>query len=245
MDEKEGPEVWEALAGRNGAAEGGATALDPGWVAAARSFDGTSGLIRVTDSAELDPSDLDFSVDAWVRPATDGYLPIVGKQYAPANEASSAGGLAQTILPVDGQWHLVAVTLERGSISGGRLYMDGAEVGVFDTTTMLGAFTTTAELHMGEQPSLGRGAGPRYYSGGMDEVELFHRAITGPEIAAMYAAGQHGKCEKPRKEGPTPRPTEVPLRGASGADDPGRLVGDAAEIWWPSLASGGDGWPAR
>ena len=126
------------------------------------------------------------------------------------NDGSLVTATAPVTLLPDGQWHMVAVAIERGSTTGGRLYLDGVLVHTFDTTPLVGSVATTAELHIGEQPALGRGQAPRYFSGGIDEVELFHRALTDAEVLAIYNAGSFGKCDKPEKPDAAPTPTATP-----------------------------------
>jgi hypothetical protein len=170
-------------------------------------------------------------VDGWIQPTSDALLPILTKQTAPAdvalgyaltlagsqltftvaNEGSSVSGMAAVSPTLDAQWHLVAATFSRGSATGGKLYYDGALVSTFDTTPLSGTVETDAELHLGEQPSLGRGLAQHWFSGGLDEVELFDRALTGLEVLAIYDAGAFGKCDKP----PTPTPTPSSLRKAN------------------------------
>jgi hypothetical protein len=203
-----------------------ATVANPAKVAAGRRFDGSTGLVVVPHSTSLDPGTADFSIDAWINPETDAVLPIVTKQYAPADAplgwafylenrllsfTVSTGDSGFTVsapsqLAIDSQWHMVSVTMLRGSATGGHLYIDGALVHTFDTTPLVGAADTAAELHIGEQPALGRGQPPRYFQGGIDELEIFHRELSAAEVLAIYTAGAFGKCDKP----PPPQPTDVP-----------------------------------
>jgi CSLREA domain-containing protein len=228
LDELTGTTAWDVIGGNHGDVQGGATVANPAKVAAGRRFDGSTGLVVVPHSPSLDPGTADFSIDAWINPETDAFLPIVTKKYAPADvilgwyfamenrqlvfgvstEDSGFGASAPNPLALDGQWHLVAVTIERGSTTGGHLYIDGALAHTFDTTQLVGPADTTAELHIGEQPSLGRGQAPRYFQGGIDELEIFHRELSAGEVLAIYNAGAFGKCDKP---GP-PQPTDVPDR---------------------------------
>jgi hypothetical protein len=215
---------------------------NPARVAAGRHFDGLSGLVAVASDPDLDPGAGDFSLDAWIRPTGDGDRPIITKQHAPADSplgfalglnegfleltmANDASGIVATApvgLAPDGQWRFVAVTVRRGSTTGGRLYVDGALVHTFDTTPLLGAVDTTAPLHIGQQPALGRGRPARHFLGGIDEVELFHRALTATEVGALFAAGSFGKCDKP------------PLPTATAAAMPAQLVlHPRIRPWWP------------
>lgn len=222
LDELGGTTAWEGVGGHHGVVEGGAAVENPARVGAGRAFDGTTGRVVAADAPGLDAGSADFGIDAWVRPESDARLPIVTKQYAPADaplgyafyldgghltfEMANEGGAilasAPTVLAVDGQWHFVAVAVERGSPTGGRLYVDGVPVHAFDTTPLAGPVDTAAELHIAEQPSLGRGLPQRFFRGGIDEVEIFHRALGDAEVLAIFTAGAFGKCDKPAT--PTP-----------------------------------------
>lgn len=239
LDELGGTSAWEGIGGNHGVVQGGAAVANPAKVAAGRSFDGASGMVQVPDAAALDAGSADLSIDAWIRPkAVDGLRPIVVKQYAPAdapwgyafyvqdgqltfamsNSGSAILGTSTAGVTVDGQWHLAAVSLQRGSTTGGRLYWDGILVNSFDTTPLVGAVDTPADLFIGHRPVLSRGLPPRFFEDGIDEVELFHRALSAGEVGAIYGAGAFGKCDKP----PTPTPSPTPRR--AGARSVGVIV---------------------
>jgi uncharacterized repeat protein (TIGR02543 family) len=89
----------------------------------------------------------------------------------------------------DGNWHLVAVTISRGSKTGGKLYVDGTLVLTFDPTGRQGSLSNTGVLQIG---------GGRFgydFLGSIDEVEIFNRQLSQAELQAIYAAGSLGKCK--------------------------------------------------
>lgn len=218
LDEPDGTTARDGIGDHHGTVQGGADVADPAKVGPGRVFDGMSGMIVVPSAPVLSPGAADFSIDAWVNPASDAMLPIVTMQNAPAdvplgyafylenrqltftmsNESSAMTGTAPAALPLDGEWHLVAVTIEQGSKTGGRLYTDGVLVHTFDTTALVGPVETRADLHIAHQPALGRGSPQRFFSGGIDELEIFHRALSAAEVLSLYTAGTFGKCNKPR-----------------------------------------------
>jgi hypothetical protein len=219
LDELSGTTAVDVVGAHGGSVQGGAAVDNPAMVLAGRAFDGASGHVVVADDPALNAGAGDLSMDAWIRPrAVDGRRPIVAKTYAPAdrplgyaltlengqltlsvsNETSSVVGTAPGTVPVDGQWHLVAVTLQRGSAAGGRVYVDGALVHTFDATPLVGPVDTAAELWIGGVTALGRGTPARFFAGGIDEVEVFHRSLTADEVGAIFTAGAFGKCGKPR-----------------------------------------------
>ncbi|MFN8422324.1 MAG: LamG domain-containing protein [Anaerolineae bacterium] len=183
----------------------------------------------------LDAGAGDLSIVAWVNPASDAQSqPIVTKRYAPAdaplgyslslenleptfdmaNEVSSLRATDRVLtMPLRiGIWELLAVTIQRGSTTGGRLYRNGVPYNVFDTTPLIGAVETQAELHIGEEPRFGRGGAQHYFRGAIDEVQIYHRVLTEAEVRSIYTAGAYGVCGKRPAPTATPRlrPTTVP-----------------------------------
>ncbi len=191
---------------------GGAT-YGPGKVGQAFSFATTNDYVSVPDAPSLDIGTGDFSIDAWVR-TTAPSLMIVDKLVDPSGQLTNAVGYRMylgggrlgfvmgdgstfenigTSAPVinDGQWHFVTVTVQRGSVTGGKMYVDGVFVRDFFTTMTLGSLANAAPLLLGRQQT----APPVGPSGDLDEVEIFNRALTPAEITALYTAGSAGKCK--------------------------------------------------
>ena len=79
------------------------------------------------------------------------------------------------------------------------LYVNGKLDGM---TAPLGPFTDTNSTHFLIGANMGTGA---HLNGLIDEVELFNRALSPGEIAAIYKAGSAGKCKPPT-------PTRTPIR---------------------------------
>lgn len=91
----------------------------------------------------------------------------------------------------DGNWHHVAVTVDRDDPQGGLFYIDGQVVP--------GSFNPTLRPQ-----SLGNGAVARIathaqgggtLNGCLDELEIFKRELTAAEIQALFAADSSGKCK--------------------------------------------------
>ena len=89
----------------------------------------------------------------------------------------------------DGSWHFVAAVRdgENGKL---KIYIDGspAATEVSDGgANIIGASDAF--------PSIGAGSwGGEFFSGLVDEVEIFNRSLSVQEIAAIYSAGSVGKC---------------------------------------------------
>ena len=72
------------------------------------------------------------------------------------------------------------------------MYVDGVEVGSVSATGSI-TYSETINLNLGrnQQPTVV----PQPLEGLLDEVEIFDRALTQPEIQAIFDAGSAGKCK--------------------------------------------------
>jgi len=161
-----------------------------------------------------------FSIDAWINTTNAGQAPVVDKRLNAGGNpvgyflfvfngtlAFELGDGQPSLYHVspgpvisDGAWHHVAATIDRGSTSGGQLFVDGALVHTFDPTSRPGSIANGFFLRIGQQWVSAIG-----FQGAIDEVELFDRALQPQEIAAIYQAGSSGKCKAP-----TPTRTATP-----------------------------------
>jgi uncharacterized repeat protein (TIGR01451 family)/fimbrial isopeptide formation D2 family protein len=194
----------------------------PGMVAGSLCFDGVDDRVEVPDDPEIDVDTGDFTIDTWVRTSSaSGIITLVDKRdFAPfargyafflvngqlfLQMATGIGSSFCSNSPADGctnysvagpnvangQWTHVAVTVTRANPAGGVFYVNGSPVpGTFNPTF--------------RPQSLGNGAVARiamHAQGGgllrgcLDELEIFKRALTAPEIKAIFAAGSAGKCK--------------------------------------------------
>ena len=196
----------------------GAATYGPGMVGQAFSFASSADYVTVPDAPALNVGTGSFSIDGWIR-TTAPYAVILSKM---SGTMSTAVGYALTLQGADlnfqwgdgnfnytlgangttpftlndGQWHFVAVTVQRGTPSTITLYVDGQVVYSFTTNTPtnnLGSLTNTAPLQIGRHQVFGTTGFP----GEIDEIEVFHRVLTPTEITALYAAGSGGKCKTP------------------------------------------------
>jgi hypothetical protein len=112
---------------------------------------------------------------------------------------STCTNYSSGVVVADGQWHHVAVTVDRDDTSGGTWYVDGSPVATpFDPTLRTFSLTNTNPLRIASRSSSVSGL----FNGCIDEVELFDRELDASEIAAIFAAGTEGKCK------PTPCPCD-------------------------------------
>ena len=205
----------------NGVLQPGAMAGAPGLVGLAFSFDGTNGYVQIPDAPALRPTNL--TIEGWVRfnsldsagsggsPAGEQYLVFrqnsnsgnfegfdLGKVRVGASDyfrfqVSSAAGqsvliLSTTVVSV-GVWYHVAAVRTPTAI---QLFINGqmenqAAVGFAQD---YGAFP----LYFGTS---GQSYWDHKFSGSLDEIALYNRALSASEIAAIYNAGSAGKCRTP------------------------------------------------
>jgi hypothetical protein len=167
------------------------------------SFNGSAAAVDVPDRPSLEPATV--SVSAWVNsaasPGNDKYIVAKGANgclassyglYTGANSGvafyvSTNQGLSWTLSPAaepsvwNGQWHHVVGTYN-GSVV--RLYLDGRQVGsgTPDTAPIAYGLPTSNDLQIGDYP----GCTGLDFSGSIDEVKVFNRALDPLEIAAGY-----------------------------------------------------------
>jgi hypothetical protein len=92
----------------------------------------------------------------------------------------------------DGMFHHVAVTLDRSSTTGGKLFVDGNVVLTFDALSHRGDLSNTGQLLIGG-PTTTRSNS--FFYGSIDELAIYNRALTTNEIQAIAGAGSAGKCK--------------------------------------------------
>src|SRR5262249_13841747 len=152
-------------------------------VGQAFTLDGIDDRVFVPDTSAHDfgPGQT-FSIETWIRAYpnnTDaGITTIVDKRYAPDTahclgyEFNLSSGRVHTRLSTsiltggndwgpagpnvqDGNFHHVALTLDRNSTTGGHFYVDGNQVLAFNPTSEAGDLSNDQPLRMGNHPTPG------------------------------------------------------------------------------------------
>lgn len=176
---------------------GGAGALD---------FDGTNDTVEVPDSDSLDITG-GITVSAWVyRRTASGYRVIVAKRVGSAtptavnyqlNLHTTAGALewynlteyiSSYIVPTN-VWTHVAGTVTSGGVLN--LWANGVSV---YSATGVARVANTATLRIGTRPD-----GGEAFSGQMDDVAIWNRSLTAPEMRQLYTQGRGGWLRQPRR----------------------------------------------
>lgn len=217
----------------HGAMQGSGTYV-PGKVGSAFSFASNADYVSVPDHAALNFGTGDFSMDAWIRTTSSSQMFVVSKTSGPSGNTAGyyfqisggffawgvhdgthnfAGGAITGVTLNDGQWHLLAATVQRGTPTTVSLYVDGqfiATATANNTQNLTGSVSNTGPLLIGQSQYIA-GLG---FVGQIDELELFNRVLTSAEITALYNAGSNGKCKPPstaRGDEPTPAPRAAML----------------------------------
>ena len=198
FDEGKGTTAADSSGGGHNGTVNGAS-----WIAgetnSALSFNGSTSDVATSPIALANT----FSVSAWVNPSggQTSYARIAETQYNAGlylgvnasgtqykwivnNAAGGTGGCGRALGCAEGGvvtagWHLVTGTYDGAT---GRLYVDG---------TLVASETFTAPPNTNFPLYIGRyyGANGYGWKGGIDEVRLYSRAITGAEVAQLYGGG--------------------------------------------------------
>ena len=192
----------DSVGSNNGALVSGVT-FSNGLVGQGFSFNGAS-YVEVPNSSAWAFAGNDFSIELWANisqlcaysghntavlvanncPNCGEWLFAVsdGVLYFHTGDSPPATLVSAPFTPMLNQWYHFAVT-RQGSLF--RLYTNGV---VFATQTNNTAVTVpNATLRLGQ-------FGGDWFLGQMDEVSIYNRALTTPEIQSIYAAGSTGKC---------------------------------------------------
>ncbi len=185
----------------------GTAAYTAGEVGQAFRFDGSS-YVLVPSSAALSPTAA-ITIDAWINPTAGSTTArIVDKITAGAGDGYLLDLLrGQLRLIVDGVSVTGATALQGGVTYHVAGAYDGATLTVYVDGVADGSFAHTGAIPVNALPlrigADSTGAG-NLFTGWIDEVELFDRALSQGEIQAIVAAGPAGKCK------PEPIPASSP-----------------------------------
>ncbi len=221
-----------------------------GVVGGALDFDGVNDYVEVPDAPELDLGTGDFSFDFWIKTTEDsGVVTIVDKRVFSGGIGYSLylyngdvgiqladGGHTNynsSAFVADDQWHFVAVTVNRDSPTGLVFYLDGQITDTLSPIGRMGSLNNDSPLRVASYSF----AVASLTDATIDELELFKRALTLPEIQALYAAGPAGKCKC------TPVPADVaawwPLNETAGTSSSELVAGNSgAHVNGPTPIAG-------
>ncbi|MCG8459909.1 MAG: LamG domain-containing protein [Holophagales bacterium] len=199
-------------------------AIVNGRVGKALDFDGTGEYVELwetTPAFRLAIFNNDFTIDAWIKTSKSsgiivakrdgyfsGYLFMVfgGRLLLQMGDYDEFAGQhyyqnylsPSSVQVADGNWHFVAVSVDRDSPTGGKMYVDGNLVHTFNPMAFQykSLRTDPSVPFMIGKTSQGALDSYAYFDGIIDEVELFGRVVPESELDGIWAAGIHGKCKK-------------------------------------------------
>jgi hypothetical protein len=198
-----------------------------GKVGQAFNHDGFGSRLQVVSSASLNfGSNADFSIEGWIKAispllppifqgATNPLVPLIEKRAAPGSSGvgysflmnqgrlafslSSSTGTNSSFVSSgpdlrDAMFHHVAVTVRRADTNGGKLYLDGQELLTFTPTSQRGSLSNSSPLFIGSPTTT---LSNSIFTGLIDEMTMYARALSASEILSIRQAGAAGKCLPP------------------------------------------------
>ncbi len=201
-------------AGTNhGTLKGGSLAA--GEVGQAFRFSDANDYVDVGDQDSLDPGSGNVSVEAWVRTASPinsngsraqtilakrenghrGYILFLqnGMLNWWVSDGTTLVFFAETSTSLaDNTFHHVAAVLDRTSRTGGRVYVDGVELVSQDATMLTGTIANSTPFRIGKDTYPGYES-IQDFTGSIDEVSYYNRALNASEVRAIYRSGAAGK----------------------------------------------------
>jgi hypothetical protein len=195
----------DAVNTNNGALQNGAT-YAPGEVGYAFSFDGNDQYVQVPQSPSLNPSN-QLTIEFWMN-ASQSNSPLQGLVtsdfygfefanntvgfYLSANNGASWAELPAVVSP-SGVWHHVAGIYDGVTM---QVYIDGqpCESRPSFVGTISHMLANSFVAIGSEDGRTACGCGNRNYTGLLDDIRIYNRALSASEIQAIYQAGNNGMC---------------------------------------------------
>jgi hypothetical protein len=155
--------------------------------------------------------------------------------------------ISNTVLH-DDVWYHVAGTYDGSSA---KIYVNGILDNSVEKSGLL-LPSTGGAMKIGQESTVEDPAGPEFFNGLIDEVELFNRALSAEEIATLFDAGSAGKCKDAAfveidiKPASKPNPVNPKSRGVLRVAVLGSGAFDATQVDSPTVRFGpGNASPVR
>lgn len=185
-------------------------------------LEGTNAYVTLPQTAALDINTNALSFAAWVRlsqlpsqlttsfgaifdSATDNYVCYLDKankelrfKITDASGHAARPGIPEALLPTN-QWLHVAGTFSGsvGPVSGqATIYLNGQPRDVHTGNDATTPFGLTGSVKPGQLAAMGREgpAGGNYFTGYIDDVAIWNRALNPAEVQQLFLAGQNGQA---------------------------------------------------
>ncbi len=185
-----------------------------GEVGQAFNFDPSGGqcvIVPYNPALALGVASNDFTIELWMRPTVQDFLlqPLVANEGGgnSANEWALSWNFSvlefavasvprplvvihsSAFTPALNQWHHVALT-HQGTVFS--FYGDGVLLSA--VTNSVAMPNPATALAFGRLLNSYAGYSPAYFRGAEDEIALYNRSLSAPEIARVYNAGYLGRC---------------------------------------------------
>ncbi|MBP9667604.1 LamG domain-containing protein [Candidatus Saccharibacteria bacterium] len=199
IDEATGNVVYDRSASLNNGTRQAAPSWTSGKLNGALSFNGSTQYVAMND---FDISGSAITVSAWVYPTTAAQTSKVMSKQSGTTDAQGSlgltGGNASFEATTGGTYHIAtagsALALNTWSHITG--VYDGSNVLIYVNGTLANSTAGTGTL---ANNNLGWAAGrvsasgsSNYFTGSIDEVKVYSRALSAGQVAAEYAAGNAG-----------------------------------------------------
>jgi len=155
----------------------------------------------------------DFTIEFWIKSTDNSFDELISKRDACLNTANffdirmeANGTIAfgigggnptngarnfDSLTAINnGAWHHVAAVRQQ---SNALLYIDGAYSTNQSQDTYIADVSNTANLKIGNGPCVSFD-GTTWFSGKLDEISVYTRALSASDVLAVYSAGSSGKC---------------------------------------------------
>ncbi len=201
----------DSAGGANGTLQNGAS-FAPGKVGQAFSFDGVNDYISFGNTVGNFGTN-DFTIEYWLKTSTTRIEPVIGKwgncglssffdmrlsggklQLEMASDASgnNVNSRPSNRSVNDGVFHHIAVVRHTTTIT---MYIDGV-LDYTNSTPGITIINNSADFLAGSGPCVGVD-GTQPYTGLLDELSIYSRALSVGEIQSIYNAASAGKCAMP------------------------------------------------
>ncbi len=210
----------DVIGGNDGILTNGATAgVASGMVGNAFSLNGTNQFVEIPNNAGLNPSTA-ITVDAWIFVTANTFFPGIVSKGNVGNFAESydlflfTGGttngqpaflvntngtstgraiaVASSTVPLN-TWTHVAGTYDGVNV---RVYVNGVLAGTTPHTGTI--FATSDPVLIGKSNRTPSSFPDSFFSGSIDEPEIYKTALSVGDISSIFAAGASGKCKTVR-----------------------------------------------
>jgi hypothetical protein len=190
----------DVVGGNNGTMQNGAS-YAPGFVGTAFSFTGTDEAVLIPYAPSFNLSAMSgWTIEAWVNPASfnnSSWPTIYAEGYWDASLGLDSGTGALDSYINNANRFIGSVAVPLGQWSHVALVYDGTNRTFYVNGVFAGAGSAPGINPDNDTSCIGNVIPNESssFNGLIDEVSIYNRALSFDEIAAIYLAGSHGKCE--------------------------------------------------